>query len=148
MNDKQIMALIEERIAELDEARVHLTEMHSEHPDLLEEYSQVTERYNTSFDAVKNLLKELKTPDAVKVSSFSRDRKTFSTKYRPNLLPSNILTMPGIVKDIDSKKVEQYLASGEINFKDVEKASYEYSRAPSVRTDIKRAQLPSLVLAK
>ncbi len=149
MNDKEIMKMVEERLAELEEVRLDLAYLRNKDPEIFEKYEQLTEIYNHKFDAIKNLLKELSTPDAVRIGSFSRDRKSTSLKYKPSLLPNEVLVIPGVVKDVDAKKITELVALGVIEQHQLETASYEYSRSPSVRTgDVQRANLPTLAAAK
>lgn len=147
MNDRQIMKLVEERLSELEDVRLDLAALKNKEPELFEKYEQLTEIYNTNFDAIKNLLKELDTPDAVRIGSFSRDRKSSTLKYKPSLLPNDVLVIPGVVKDVDAKKITELVALGVIEQHQLETASYEYSRSPSVRTgDVQRATLPTLMV--
>ena len=149
MNDRQIMKMIEERVNELELVRGDLAALVAKSPELFETYQGLVEMYNTSFDSIKNLLKELETPDAVRIGSFSRDRKSTTMKYKPSLLPNNVITTPGVVKDVDHKKIAELVAAGVLQQHEVEQALYPHSRSPSVRSgDVQKASLPTLAAAK
>ena len=148
MNDREIMKMVEDRVSELEAVRKDLSALSADNPEIFEKFSEMTEMYNNIWDSIKNLLKEVTTSDAVRIGPFSRDRKKTTTKYKPQLLPDNVLCTPGVVKDVDDKKIAELVACGVIKQDDVEGAVYAYSRAPSVRSEVKRATLPSLVTAK
>lgn len=148
MQDREILHLVEERLKELEESRVELIKLNNDNPVLFEKFSELTERYNTAWDQCKNLLKGVETTDSVRIGPFSRDKKSFSTKYKPELLPASVLSAPGVVKQVDDKKIVELIARGVIAQQEVENASYEYARAPSVRSNLQRATLPTIVDVK
>ena len=147
MNDKEIMQLVSKTVGELDEIRAGLTKLSLENEDLFESYNELVSMYNDKWDAIRNLLKEVEGSDGISIGAFSRDRKKVTTKYKPSLLPNEVLTAPGVVSAVDDKKIAELVAAGVIAQHEVEEATYAYSRSPSVRSDIKRAQLPTLKMS-
>ncbi len=148
MTDREILELVAERTRELEEIRGDLTALQLANEDVFDTFSQLTEMYNNRWDAIKNLLKEVTSKDGVRVGQFSRDRMKTTMKYKPALLPKEVLVVPGVVKDVDDKRIAALVESGAINQSDVDSAMYAYSRAPSVRSDLKRITLPTLGAAK
>jgi predicted nuclease with TOPRIM domain len=148
MKDNEILHLVEDRLGELEESRDELIKLNHDNPEIFERLAELTERYNTAWDQCKNLLKGIETTESVRIGPFSRDKKSFSTKYKPELLPPEVLSTPGVVKQVDDKMIVELIARGVIAQQEVENASYEHSRAPSVRSNLQRATLPTLVDVK
>lgn len=148
MNDSQIMKLVEDRIEELEHARNDLTALREENTELFDKFVQLTEIYNNNWDSIRNLLKEIASPDPVRIGSFSRDRKTTKVRYKPSLLPANVITAEGVVKEVDDKRIAELVAQGVLKQDEVEGAQYPYSKSPAVRSELKKAILPTLVPSK
>lgn len=145
MSNSEILRMIEERLESMKEIREDLVKLHEDNPVLFESYTDLTERYNTTWDECKNLLKSVETDDALRIGPFSRDRKKYTTKYKPGLLPDSVLSIPGVVKTVDDSKIVELVTQGIIPQSEVESARYEHSRAPSVRSQLERATLPTIV---
>ena len=144
MTNSEILRMVEDRIDSLRQVREDLINLQNDNPQVFEQYAMLTEHYNNAWDEVKNLLKSVEADDRIVAGPFSRDLKTYTTKYRPAMLPINVLGTPGVVKTVDDKKIVELLAQGVIQQSDVESARYEYAKTPSVRTNLKRAEMPTL----
>lgn len=145
MNNNEILRLVEDRLKTLAEVQEDLVKLQNDNPEVFEMFNSLTERYNTSWDECKNLLKSVDTDQALRIGPFSRDRKSFTTKFKPSLLPDGVLAMPGVVKTVDDKLIADLITQGVISQSEIEDARYEHARTPSVRSPLQRATLPTLV---
>ena len=105
MRDSEIMKMIEERVVDLEAVRKDLSMLKQDHEEVFEKFTELTEMYNNFWDNIKNLLKEIDSDGPVRIGPFSRDRKKTTMKYKPSLLPDSVITAPGVVKDVDDKKI-------------------------------------------
>ena len=145
MNNQELLREVENNMKYLQEVREDLRNLQNENVSVFESYDALVLKYNELWDACKNLLKAVETDQALRVGPFSRDRKSYTTKFKPNLLPAEILGMPGVVKTVDDKVIADLVTRGLINQSDIESARYEYSRTPAVRSPLERVTLPTLV---
>ena len=145
MNNNEILRLVEQRLKALGEVQEDLVKLQNDNPEVFEMFYNLTERYNTSWDECKNLLKSVETDQALRIGPFSRDRKSVTTKFKPSLIPDAVLAMPGVVKTVDDKLIAELITQGIISQSEIEDARYEYARTPSIRSPLQRATLPTLV---
>ena len=101
----------------------------------LEALFELIDKYNSDLADAKDAIRNVSSATPVQIGAFQRAKNTKETvTYNPKYIPNRILAMPGVVKSVDTKKINELILSGEITVEDMEDAKeMQPGRTPSVR---------------
>ena len=114
-----IPARTKQKIKDFENAREELIDLVGDNPEVFEAFFTLSDKYNTAHGEAKDAMKNLRTDERVAVGPFMRKARSVSTGYDPTKLAPGILTSPGVIKSLDSKKIDDLVLNGVISQADV-----------------------------
>ena len=112
-------------VNKFEKVRKELINFLIENPKFGEVLVPLVERYNTLRVEAKNSVRDLPGNEKVSVGSFHRSRRPKATVYSAAHINHEILSIPGVVKEVDTKMIDRLVLSGNIDRKDVENGRKE-----------------------
>ena len=109
-------------VAEFEKIRGHLLKFMETNSSTMDEFFALVEDYNRSLVVSKDLVRQHSDPGAFKLGPLSRSAKPRYVKYDPKKVAPEILKIPGVIKDLDYKKIDSLVATGMIVEEDVASA--------------------------
>ena len=96
---------------------------------------ELAEDYNVALNQAKDAMRDCKTKTPLPIGDFHRAKDTDPvTTYRPDLMPNSYLLVPGVIKEVDAKRVAELVKNGSFDPDSLKKAKgSKPGRAPAVR---------------
>ena len=114
------------------EIRDNLMEFIGENEEVMDRFIALTEEYNARLYDAKAHIRDIDTPDRVSVGPFVRSKVPTSTVYDPTKVDISVLTLPGVIKALDSKAIEKHVQLGAITPVQVNAARTEKYGTPRI----------------
>jgi len=128
-------------VRDFEVAREDIKEFFREHPEFMDNFIPMVERYNKLLTEAKNQVRGLDGDDKISVGPFTRTARPKSTTYDATKVNPEVLTMEGVVKKIDGARINDLIVSGKISHSDVEDGQ-------SVSYGTARVNAPGLIVIK
>jgi len=110
---------VKDAVGQFEEKKKRLLTFMSDHENEMEEFFVLVGEYNQYLSEAKDLLRGASEAGAIRVGPLSRSAKPKYIRYDPQKVPVDILTIPGVVKDLDYKKIDALVSVGAVNEEDI-----------------------------
>tara|TARA_R100000388_G_C7185868_1_gene131050 strand:- start:214 stop:633 length:420 start_codon:yes stop_codon:yes gene_type:complete len=116
---------IDKAVKEFNEIKRQMLDYMAKNEKFVSEFLSISEEYNRLLGEVKYVVRNSGDPSqAFKVGEFKRTKEGEKVMYNPALLPAEVLSLNGVVKEVDTKALQKYVLSGAVSADVVERASY------------------------
>jgi len=109
-------------VSRFEETRKMLVEFLADNKATFDVYAKFVDEFNATLAAAKASVKEVPGTEKFSVGPFTRSASNPLDSYDPTKLSASVLSIPGVVKAVDTEKIKQLVADGEIPFSDVKDA--------------------------
>ena len=106
-------------VAQFEKTRDHLLKFMEEHSSTMDEFFALVEDYNRTLSISKDLVRQHSDPGSFRLGPLARSAKPRYVKYDPKKVAPEVLRIPGVIKDLDYKKIDSLVAAGMIVEEDV-----------------------------
>jgi len=107
-------------VAEFEKARDAVHEFFKENPQFVDIFIPLMDQYNAHLVEAKQLVRNIEGSSKLSIGPFTRTARPKTKTYDATKVNPEVLAMPGVVKKIDPKVIEQLLVAGKIAHADVE----------------------------
>lgn len=120
-------------LARFNAAKNALNDFISDNEEIMDAFFKLASNYNMATSMMRDSMRGLPADKAYKMGEFKRNKSKTSYKYDPMLLSAKILRIPGVIKTIDGKRLEELHEEGTISEEELEAAKSEYETTPQLR---------------
>lgn len=110
---------IDNAVKNFEAARERLVKFMEDHDDVMNELHVLTSEYNFALAATKDFLRQDEVPGPMRAGAFTKSAKAKYVKYDPAKVAPEVLKVPGVIKELDYKKIDALVAAGVIDQQDV-----------------------------
>ena len=119
MNEFQKQKEMRELVQEFETCRDAIKTFFQENPQFLDVFIPLMDRYNETLLEAKQAVRNVEGSSKISVGPFTRTARPLSTTYDATKVNPEVLGLPGVVKKLDAKVVEQLILIGKISHADV-----------------------------
>lgn len=112
--------------------RLALLSFIEENTEVFDRFFQMTDDYNACVVEAKQYVRDVEPVGPLVMGPFRRAKAGVSIDYDPALVPASVLTMPGVVKKLNTDVIEQHILAGALNAKTMSKARTETTATAKV----------------
>ena len=120
MNEYQKQKEMRDLVEQFEQSRDAIKTFFTENPQFLDIFIPLMDRYNETLAEAKQAVRNVEGSSKLSVGPFTRTARPLSKTYDATKVNPEVLAIPGVVKKIDSKVIDQLIVSGKISHADVE----------------------------
>ena len=117
--------VLDKAVKDFNEIKRQMLDYMAKNEKFVSELLAISEEYNRLLGEVKYVVRNSGDPSqAFKVGGFKRTKEGEKVMYNPELLPSEVLSLHGVVKEVDAKALQKHVLTGTVAVDVAERASY------------------------
>ncbi len=109
----------EQIVKNFEEVRKDITNFLVKNPQFGEVLIPLVERYNSLRIEAKNQVRDLPGDEKISIGPFHRSKKPRAVSYVADQIKHTVLAIPGVVKEVNTKVIDQLILAGHIKHEDV-----------------------------
>lgn len=118
-------ARLDKAIKDFNEIKRQMLDYMAKNEKFVSEFLSISEEYNRLLGEAKYVVRNSGDPSQIlKVGEFKRTKEGEKLMYNPALLPSEVLGLNGVVKEVDTQALQKYVLTGTVAADVAERASY------------------------
>ena len=114
------------------DTREQLKDFMEENQDVMDAFIAISEEYNADLNDAKGYIREIDTDGRLSFGLFVRSKPPTKIVYDPTKVDIEILTIPGVIKSLDTKIVEGLVQQGKISAEKVNAARMSTKGTPRI----------------
>lgn len=125
-------AQAQKKVTAFEAKKQALVDFINENTEIFDVFFDMASEYNVAREAAKDAIKGIKSESGFSIGDFRRSTASTSESYNPALLPATVLAMPNVVKEVDSKEVDNLLKNGYVTPEQLTKARVKKTATPKI----------------
>jgi len=121
MSEREVLRAVDTYTAEASQLRAFVIA----NQGVIDTFLAHVTRRNEAIALVKGLMRGLNTKDKYVVGPFTRSKVPIEVVFDPAKMPMEVLALPGVVKKVDTKVMDELLKRGQVEFSLVQAARSE-----------------------
>ena len=109
----------EQIVKNFEEVKKDITKFLEDNPQFDEVLRPMVEKYNYLRVEAKNQVRDLPGDEQISIGPFHRSKKPRAVSYVADQIKHTVLAIPGVVKEVNTKVIDQLILSGHIKHEDV-----------------------------
>ena len=109
----------EQIVKNFEGVKKDITNFLEDNPQFGEVLVPLVERYNSLRTEAKNQVRDLPGDAQISIGPFHRSRKPRAISYVADRINHTVLAIPGVVKEVNTKVIDQLILAGHIKHEDV-----------------------------